>query len=184
MANIPSTASAAHNLFFRYPDAQFLLGPLENISFASVPSDLYYATDLVLHCNFCGNITWCLEPDVIDVILQMRFVKCVPSPDRPRCLPLAHQKWHLNIKFALFNVPTFLQPLLTVPTVYTLPMDPQEPLPSDEDTSTYLTLLDLDLSTLRGTAQHSFIIRSKFSSFISLNYLTMYAFLLFCLTIR
>ena len=152
MANIPSIVSAANNLLFRYPDAQCLLGPLENISFSSVPSDLYYATDLVLHCDFCGNIAWCSEPDVIDVILQLRFVKCDPSPELPRCLPLAHQKWHLNIKFALFVVPTFLQPAISVPTVFTLPMGPQQPLPSDDDTSTYLTLLDLDLSTLRGTA--------------------------------
>ena len=169
MADLPLSTLSAPNRLFRYPDAQFLLGPLENTSFYSVPSDIYHATDIVLHCNFCGNVAWCLEPEVIDAILQIRFVKCIPSPDLPRCLPLAHQKWHINVKFALNNVPTFLP--LIVPTVHSYnSIDPPEYLvisdddddDDDDETSTYHTLLNLDFSSLHGMAYYSILLVLSF----------------------
>ena len=155
MSANPTSSSASPNLLYRFPDAQILLGPLENISFASVPPSLYYPSDIMLCCGFCNNVAISSDTHLIDLILSLRCIQCDPEPGFPRCQSGPHSNWHLDIKFALYVVPTFLQPAVPVipplPTNSLMPASlPHQPTTSAGQSSILRVLLSLPSSTDRG----------------------------------
>ena len=182
MATTPTYVSAADNLLYRFPDAQILLGPLENISFASVPDSLYYATDLLVCCDYCDNIAACSDPDLIDLILQCRSIQCDPAPGLPRCLPFSHSKWHLDIKFCLFVVPTFLMPAIPIiPPLYTLPaLLTQQPPTSDNHGPLLRNLLSITYPSTESGMIFILLYQSE-SPLIFTKCLKSWCFLQFCI---
>ena len=124
----PSISSFASSVpLYRFPDAQFLLGPLENMSFATVPSHLYFPSSITICCGFCDNTAFSLDTDLINQILILHSIQCNPNPGLPRCQLAPHSNWHIDIKFALFQVPTYLQPLM--PVIPPSPANPPMPAP-------------------------------------------------------